>query len=360
MAAGASATFNVLKRAYFAFSIPALLPQVVLFMISGNTIFIAMGGMLVVFWILITVSAMTNHEATLTSLRLRFERDDLIASLESAQDQTERKNDALQKEIAQREKAESELREAHALLEKKVALRTGELKSANTRLEELNHELSDFTHSVSHDLRTPLTSIEGFTDILEEESGTTLNEPAREALYYIRKSIGRMKDLIQDLLVLARASQMELVMESVDLSSMALEIAGNLRTQQPQRKVEFVIQPGILAVGDARLIRIVLENLIGNAWKYTGKTEQPHIEFSLVKKDQEVIYCLADNGAGFDMKYADKLFAPFQRLHSESAFPGTGIGLATVDKIISRHGGRIWAQSSPGNGARFYFTLGHL
>lgn len=357
MAAGTAGTFSAIRRDYFAFSIPALLPQIIIFFILGDAILIAMGSMLILFGVLITMSALTNYSTILTSFRLRFERQDLISSLEIARDQTETKNIDLQREVIRRQNVESALRDAHALLEKKVEQRTAELKAANSSLENANRDLSDFTYSVSHDLRTPLKSIESFAVILEEESGNTLNETAREAIFYMRKSANRMQDIINDLLVLGRAGQMELEKNSVDLSSIVTEITKTLQSQQPGRKVEIVIQSNITGVCDKRLIRIVLENLLGNSWKYTSKTENTRIEFSSIKKEQQTIYCVSDNGAGFDMKYADRLFAPFKRLHNASAFPGTGIGLATTHKIISRHGGKIWAESVPGQGAKFYFTL---
>jgi signal transduction histidine kinase len=357
MAAGAAGTYSAIRRVYFAFSIPALLPQIIIFFMYYDILLVAMGWMLVLFWGLITMSALSNYATILTSFRLRFERQDLISSLEIAREQTETKNIDLQREILRRKNVEIELRDAHALLEKKVELRTAELKAANSNLENANRELSDFTYSVSHDLRSPLKSIEGFAEILEEESGDFLNETAREALFYMRKSANRMQDIINDLLVLGRAGQLELEKKTVDLSSIIADITETLQSQQPDRKVEIAVQSNITAVCDIRLIRIVLENLIGNSWKYTSKTENARIEFSSIKKEQQTIYCVSDNGAGFEMKFADQLFAPFKRLHSESAFPGTGIGLATTHKIISRHGGKIWAESVPGQGAKFYFTL---
>jgi signal transduction histidine kinase len=357
MAAGAAGTYSAIRRVYFAFSIPALLPQVIIFFMYNDILLIAMAWMLVLFWGLITMSALTNYATILTSFRLRFERQDLISSLEIAREQTETKNIDLHREILRRQNVESALRDAHALLEKKVEQRTSELKAANSSLEDANRELSDFTYSVSHDLRSPLKSIQGFAEILEEESGDFLNETAREAIFYMRKSANRMQDIINDLLVLGRAGQMELEIRSVDLSSIVAEITETLQSQQPDRKVEVEIQSNITAVCDIRLIRIVLENLIGNSWKYTSKTENARIEFSSFKKEQQTIYCVADNGVGFEMKFADQLFAPFKRLHDASAFPGTGIGLATTHKIISRHGGKIWAESIPGHGAKFYFTL---
>jgi light-regulated signal transduction histidine kinase (bacteriophytochrome) len=208
-------------------------------------LYITMGGMLLLFSILITASALTIHKTTLTSFHLRFERIDLIDSLIIARDQTERKNEALRKEVQQRENAEAALREAQMLLEEKVNIRTAELQTANNRLEDANRELSDFTHSVSHDLRTPLLSIDNFGTILEEESGYTLNESAKEALFFMRKATHRMQELINDLLVLAKASRMELSMEPVDMSAIVLEIISTLRADQTGRNVELVVQPGI-------------------------------------------------------------------------------------------------------------------
>jgi signal transduction histidine kinase len=336
MAAGASSTYNSIRRAYFAFSIPVLLPQIIVFIISGEILSIIMGGMLILFWLLITASAITNNKTTVTSFSLRYEREDLILSL--------------QKVIKQRERADAALLEEHNLLEKRVEQRTLELKA-------VNQELTDFTHSVAHDLRSPLLSIKSFAEILDEESGGSLNETSKEALFYIRKSVERMQDLIRDLLLLARVNRDEISTRTVNLSEIVADLFKTLKRQYPKRNVELTMQPGITAECDPRLIHIVLENLVGNAWKYTGRTQYGHIEFSIIKQGQELIYCVKDNGVGFDMKYADRLFVPFKRLHSESAFPGTGIGLATVHKIIVRHGGRIWAESTPGNGAQFYFTL---
>jgi len=224
-------------------------------------------------------------------------------------------------------------------------------------LERKNRELEAFTYSVSHDLRAPLRSIDGFSQALLEDYSGTLDETGQGYLRRVRTAAQRMGELIDDLLKLAHIDRMDLHRETVDLSALAHLVIAGLAAADPGRKVDIHIADGLECSADGPLIRIVLENLFGNAWKFTGKVQAPRIEFGAEDMSQELAFHISDNGAGFDMAYADKLFGVFQRLHSQDAFPGTGIGLATVQRIIHRHGGRIWAESKPGKGATFRFTL---
>jgi light-regulated signal transduction histidine kinase (bacteriophytochrome) len=206
-------------------------------------------------------------------------------------------------------------------------------------------------------LRAPLRGIEGFGKILETEYVHKLDEQGIGYLKRIRVASQRMGQLINDLLSLSRITRREMKHEKVDLSAMVHKIASDLQKEQPQRQVEFVIEEGISVNGDANLLQIVVNNLLGNAWKFTEKHSQARIEFGITKNDKGHVYFVRDDGAGFDMTYADKLFGAFQRLHSLSEFEGTGIGLATVQRIIHRHGGHIWAEGAEEKGATFYFTL---
>jgi len=220
-----------------------------------------------------------------------------------------------------------------------------------------NRELEAFSYSVSHDLRAPLRSIDGFGQAILEDYADKLDEQGKDYIQRVRTATQRMGQLIDDLLRLSRLSRAELHLEQIDLSSMARIAAEKLQASEPSRKVKITIQDQISISGDKKLLEILLENLLGNAWKFTGKTKHPTIKFGETIKDDERAYYIQDNGAGFDMAYADKLFIPFQRLHSVDEFPGTGIGLAIVSRVVHRHGGRIWAEGEVGKGATFYFTL---
>jgi len=281
--------------------------------------------------------------------------------------------------------AEQELRRLYADLEGRVAQRTAEISQANASLkreieqrlqaeeevswlnadlvrqksdlEAVNCELEAFSFSVSHDLQAPLRHISGFTRVLREEYLQKLDATGQEYLARIGTSCDTLGRLINDLLELARISRSALHLRKLDLSGMAREIAGELRLSEPSREVDFRIADGIEGVGDETLVRRVLANLLGNAFKYTGKTDRAWIEFSAREQDGERVYLVRDNGAGFDMRYAEKLFAAFQRLHSAEDFEGTGVGLAIVQRIIHRHGGVIRAEAEPGKGAAFFFTL---
>ncbi|WNG44286.1 PAS domain-containing protein [Archangium minus] len=244
----------------------------------------------------------------------------------------------------------TELKALQEQLEQRVRERT-------RQLDEANQELEAFAYSVSHDLRTPLRGIDGFTQAVEDDDESTLSPAARNYLRRVRRASERMAQLIDDLLKLSRLSRAELRRAPVDITALAHEVVAELAAREPQRSVEVRIQPSLRDDADPRLVRILLENLLGNAWKFTGRVERPWIELSATRQEDPPIYCVRDNGAGFDMAYAGKLFAPFQRLHSEAEFPGTGIGLATVLRVVRRHGGHIRAESAPGQGASFFFTL---
>jgi signal transduction histidine kinase len=256
------------------------------------------------------------------------------------------------------------LRESKLELEQRVADRTRELEERNealrrnaAELSAANTELDAFAYSVSHDLRAPLRSIDGFSQVLLEDYATKLDEAGRDSLQRVRAASQRMALLIDDLLKLARVTRGDMRIEPVDLSAMAQDVVADLQRSTPDRAVEFAIASGLNARGDARLLRVVLENLLRNSWKYTEKQARPRIEFGSADGNGERVFMVRDNGAGFDMKYADKLFGVFQRLHTATEFEGTGVGLATVRRIITRHGGRIWAEGAVDRGATFYFTL---
>lgn len=232
-----------------------------------------------------------------------------------------------------------------------------QLASANAQLEATNEELEAFSYSVSHDLRAPLRAIDGFSQALLEDYSDKLDEEGKDALNRVRAAAQRMAELIDHLLSLSQTTRSELVREDVDLSQMARVVAGELAETDSSRKVKFVIEEGLAVNADPRLLRIVVENLLGNAWKFTSKNNHTCIEFGSMKDNGTPVYFVRDDGSGFDMTYANKLFGAFQRLHKATEFTGTGIGLATVQRIIHRHGGRVWAQGMLDQGATFFFTV---
>ncbi|SPE60215.1 Multi-sensor signal transduction histidine kinase [Verrucomicrobia bacterium] len=248
--------------------------------------------------------------------------------------------------FAKQQQAEASIRRLNADLEQQSA----QLKNAN-------RELEAFSYSVSHDLRSPLRAIEGFSSALEEDCGERLGPQGQEDLQRVRAAAKRMSELIEDLLALARVTRAELRHAQVDLSNLAQGIVVDLKKAEPERRVELSIAPQVVVEADASLMRVALENLLSNAWKFTGRVEHARIEFGATVKESESVYYVRDNGAGFDMAFAGRLFGAFQRLHPATEFKGTGVGLATVQRIIHRHGGRIWAESQVGQGATFLFTL---
>jgi PAS domain S-box-containing protein len=233
-----------------------------------------------------------------------------------------------------------------------------ELVAAKERTEAANKELEGFSYSVAHDLRAPLRSIDGFSRALLEDYAHQLDEKGQRYVRIVRDSAELMGHLIDDILTLSRVTRSEIRREQVDLSAMARATCDRLASASPARAVDVQVEGGLTALGDARLLEVLFENLLGNAWKFTSKRERARIEVGALREESRLAFFVRDDGAGFDMQYADKLFGVFQRLHTASEFEGTGIGLATVQRIVHRHGGRVWAEGRFGRGATFYFTLG--
>ncbi|MFN0253411.1 MAG: ATP-binding protein [Kofleriaceae bacterium] len=232
------------------------------------------------------------------------------------------------------------------------------LVDAKERAEAANKELEAFSYSVAHDLRAPLRAIDGFSQALFEDYGHFFDEAGVRMAHRIREQAQRMATLIDDLLALSRVTRHQLGIEPVDLGAIARASIARLQSNEPERAIELHISPSLLARADAKSIAIAFDNLLGNAWKFTSRTANPVIEVGQLYRDRERVFFVRDNGAGFDTQYVHKLFGVFQRLHTEKEFPGTGIGLATVERIILRHRGRVWAEGEPGMGATFFFTLG--
>lgn len=253
-------------------------------------------------------------------------------------------------DITDRKLAENKLQHAYNELDERVKARTRELEAAN-------RELESFAYSVSHDLRTPLRAIDGFSQALLEEYDDKLDEQGKDYLNRLRAGSQRMGVLIDNILRLSRLSREEMHCESVDLSALAVEITEELRSGEPARHADFFITPGLMVRGDPALLRIAMQNLLANAWKFTSLKERTRIEFGARDVGGVRAFYVSDNGAGFDMAYGDKLFGVFQRLHGAKEFPGTGIGLAIVQRVISRHGGRVWAEAEVDKGATLYFVV---
>jgi len=256
----------------------------------------------------------------------------------------------VQERTAELEKLYQEVNSMNAELESRVMKRTWEL-------EESNKELESFSYSVSHDLRAPLRSIDGFSNKILKDYGHLIDEQGRDYFFRVINASQKMGQLIDDLLKLARLSRVEMNIQTNDLSLLADAIASEFKIAYPERNIDFVIQPGLVARVDRSLMQIALQNLLGNAWKYTKNRTEAKIEFSSFQRDNKTIYFIRDNGVGFDMRYVNKLFGAFQRLHSPTEFEGSGIGLATVKRIIRRHHGTIWAEGDVDQGAVFFFTL---
>lgn len=241
-------------------------------------------------------------------------------------------------------------------LHEDLALRAAQRDRALAETEAANRELEAFSYSVAHDLRSPLATIDGFSRLLEDDADR-LDDEGRESLRHIRESAQRMAQVIDDLLTLSRVTSAAIRHDRVDLSSLARDVLARLRRDHPEHRVEAVVDDGLVCVGDQGLLAVLLENLLGNAWKFTRIREVAQIEFRAQAASGPVVYLVRDNGAGFDMADAPRLFEVFQRLHSAHEFEGTGVGLATVQRIVRRHGGRVWAEGEVDRGATVYFTL---
>lgn len=485
MAAGSAGMFSAFKFNYYGFAIPAVFPQIILFIKYESPIHIAMSGMLAFFIVLLSFSAESSRKVIDRAYRLGVDKDALIVSLSKEKETTQITNYKLNDEINRRRKSQEELHAARDELENKVIERTTALQNANieikrseevyrsivetsqegiwiisterditfinsrmalllkydiseiinhnidsfvdkdylhnyewtnrdneirqinlirkdnsiiqvlesvselpipignkgrylcmvtditdikkheeevrrytTTLEEKNDELDSFSHSVSHDLRNPLLTTMGFAQMLSEDYSDKLDNTAKDFIQRIIDSTKKMNSIIDALLKLSKLSRQELIRENTNISTLANSIVNDLKSSDLTRNVQFQIEGELFFNADPGLITIALRNLLSNAWKYTTKVENAVIKFNSLVKDNTTIFAISDNGIGFDMKDASKLFKPFQRLHPEKEFTGTGIGLVIVDRVIKKHGGQIWAESKPGSGTTFYFTLG--
>jgi signal transduction histidine kinase len=293
----------------------------------------------------------TYEAAVRKNIELAEVQEELKRLNEQLEGKVEERTAALEAEITERKQAEEKIYKLNAELEQRVIERTAQLEAASK-------ELETFSYSISHDLRAPLRSLDGFSQVLFEDYANQLDEQGKDYLQRIRKASQHMAELIDALLMLSQMTRKEMNYETVDLNTLAQATLAELRQTQPKRQIEFVIEEGLAAQGDPQLLRVVMENLLANAWKYTGKQPEARVEVgALRQEDGKRTYFVRDNGAGFDMAFEDKLFKAFQRLHTPNEFPGIGIGLATVQRIIHRHGGRVWAEGEVEKGATFFFTL---
>ncbi|MEQ1843074.1 MAG: ATP-binding protein, partial [Verrucomicrobiales bacterium] len=295
-------------------------------------------------------SASIDALSAVSGLRAGGEEFPIEASISKMEIEGKVTSTLILRDITERVRAQQEIRTLNAELELRVARRTGELQRANK-------ELEAFSYSVSHDLRSPLRGIDGWSQALLEDNYEQLDQTGRQYLDRVRSETQRMGSLIDAMLELARVIRTEMQTQVIDLTALAQDVARRLGNVHSRYPVEVSIASGLVAVGDPRLLEIVLNNLIGNAFKFSGKRHGPRVEVGQTQLDGEKVFFVRDNGAGFDMAYASKMFGAFQRMHKVSEYPGTGVGLATVQRIVNRHGGKVWAESVVQQGATFSFTL---
>lgn len=308
MVAGAVGVFSLILPVFLAFSIPALLPITVRFLVEGNEVHLGMGAMTIFFAILTYITAKHIHRSNIELFELK----------ETFADQ---------------------------------------LKERTIDLSKANEELEAFSYSVAHDLRNPLNNIGAMVDVLQSCHRDSFDDEGAVCVNIIEKNVSKMANLISDLLQLSQISRQQMRITSVDLGVIASDIADMMKKNNPQRDVEIIIHDGIIAEADQNLIKLAIDNLFCNAWKYSSTSEHAAIEFGVQNEDDDTVFFIKDNGIGFDMKNAERIFTPFQRAHTDKEFKGTGIGLSIVKRIIEKHGGRIWAEAEIGKGACFYFTL---
>lgn len=324
-----------IRKQLFAGGVFALIGALIAFLLSNR---------------LQRVISIPISDVAATAERIEQERDYGLRAAVDSQDEVGRLAHSFNAMLETIEDQNRQLLDAKDNLEALVASRTRQLKSAN-------RELESFSYSVSHDLRAPLRTIDGFSSALLEHCGDQLDETGQDYLARVRRATGRMAELIDAMLTLSRMTRQDMHVKRVNLSRLVAEVTSELSEANPEQKVDTRIQQGVQATGDPRLLRVALDNLLSNAWKFTRDTIEAQVEFGVEIAGNELVYFVRDNGAGFDMNYYDRLFGTFQRLHDQDDFEGTGIGLATVARIIARHGGRIWAEGEPGKGAIFRFTL---
>ncbi|MBI5055747.1 MAG: PAS domain S-box protein [Nitrospirae bacterium] len=304
------------------------------------------------------MKTVTNHVAAAMERKkaeeeIRKHREELMMLVEERTKELQKINEELEREITERMEIEAEIVKLNRDLDRRVKERTAELEA-------VNRELEAYSYTVSHDLRAPLRSIEGFTKAIMEDYADKFDETGRDYLLRVTSASHMMSQFIDALLAMSRLTSVEIKENTVDLSAIAQVASYELKKKQPERRVDFIIAEKLKVKGDINMLRVVIENLFDNAWKFTSRHPSAKIEFGMMNEErsQGPVYFVRDNGAGFNMEFADKLFSPFRRFHKESEFPGIGIGLATAYKIIKRHGGKIWAESEVEKGATFYFTLG--
>jgi light-regulated signal transduction histidine kinase (bacteriophytochrome) len=308
-------------------------------------------GLALLLWLLLYAMLTRRVRRIVATMRRVAEADFSARTGITGRDEVARIAQAFDTMTASLGDARMQLQHERDHLEEEVAARTAELSRAN-------QELEAFSYSASHDLQAPLRAMRGFAGVLLEDYADRLDEGGRDSLERIDRASLRMSQMVEDLLAFARSTRTALHRTPVDLSERATEIVEELRERDKRRSFEASIQPGVTAVADPSLMQSVLANLLGNAWKYSRESESSCIEFGAVTVDGETVYFVRDNGVGFDMEEAARIFEPFQRLHRQDRFEGTGIGLATVWRIVQRHGGRLWAEAETGKGATFRFTLG--